>query len=49
MAELEDKHIVSLISQEWGRMSIVDTKAFMLPPARRSISGHKLLVIGIPV
>ena len=33
----------------WGRMSIVDTKAFMLPPALHSISGHKLRVIKIPV
>jgi len=32
-----------------GRMSIVDTKAFMLPPAWHSISGHKIRVIRIPV
>ena len=35
--------------QEWGRMAIVDTKSFMLPPARRSISVHKLQVVRIPV
>jgi hypothetical protein len=33
----------------WGRMAIVDTKSFMLPPARRSISVHKLQVVRIPV
>ena len=33
----------------WGRMSIMDTKPFMLPPAWHSISGHKLQVIRIPV
>jgi len=30
----------------WGRMSIVDTKAFMLLPALHSISGHRLLETG---
>jgi len=33
----------------WGRMSIVDTKAFMLPPAQHSISVHKLQVTDSPV
>jgi DNA repair photolyase len=34
----------------WGRMAIVDTKPFMLPPAsRHSISVHTLQVIRIPV
>jgi len=33
----------------WGRMSIVDTKPLMLPPARHSIFGHKLQVTGSPV
>jgi len=35
---------------KWGRMAIVDTKPFMLPPAsRHSISVHTLQVIRIPV
>ncbi len=28
----------------WGRMSITDTKPFMLPVTRHSIFGHKLPV-----
>ena len=36
--------------RHWGRMAIVDTKPFMLPPAsRHSISVHTLQVIRIPV
>jgi len=35
--------------EAWGRMSIVDTKPLMLPPARHSISVHKLQVTGSPV
>ena len=31
----------------WGRMSIVDTKAFMLQPVRHSIFGRNLRVIRI--
>ena len=33
----------------WGRMSIVDTRPFMLPPARHRISVYKPQVIRIPV
>jgi len=33
----------------WGRMAIVDTKPFMLPPTWHSISVHMLQVIRIPV
>jgi hypothetical protein len=32
----------------WGRMSIVDTKPFMLPAVRHSIFGHKLQEQGTP-
>jgi hypothetical protein len=33
----------------WGRMSIVDTKAFTLPALiQRSIAGHTLLATGSP-
>ena len=32
----------------WGRMSKVDTKAFMLPVTRHSISGHTLTVTNSP-
>ncbi len=33
----------------WGRMSIMDTKSLMLPPARHNISVYKPQVIRIPV
>ena len=33
---------------EWGGMSIIDTKPVILPPAQHSISGHKLLATGSP-
>ena len=33
-----------LVSRSWGRMSITDTKPFMLPVTRHSIFGHKLPV-----
>ena len=33
----------------WGRMSIVDTKAFMLPVTRHSIFGHTPPATGSPV
>jgi thioredoxin 1 len=33
---------------KWGRMSIIDTKPFMLLPARHSISVHKLQATGSP-
>jgi len=45
IAEL--RRIISI--KQWGRMSIVDTKPFMLPPARHSISVYKPQVIRIPV
>ena len=32
----------------WGRMAIVDTKAFMLQLVRHSISGHKLPATNSP-
>ncbi len=35
--------------KDWCRMSIMDTKPLMLPPALHSISGHKIQVIRIPV
>jgi len=34
---------------KWGRMSIVDTKAFMLPVIQHSIFGHTSPAIGSPV
>lgn len=38
----------SNIEFSWGRMSIIDTKPFMLLPARHSISVHKLQATGSP-
>jgi adenine-specific DNA-methyltransferase len=35
-------------TMKWGRMSIIDTKPFMLLPARHSISVHKLQATGSP-
>ncbi|MBI2848117.1 MAG: hypothetical protein HYX83_02980, partial [Chloroflexi bacterium] len=32
----------------WSRLSIMDTKAFMLPPVRHRIFGHRPLVTGSP-
>jgi hypothetical protein len=38
-----------IATDDWGRMSIVDTKHFMLPLIRRSIYEQRPLVTGTPV
>ena len=42
ITSIGDRTIKSLIGEFWGRMSKMDTKAFMLPPAQYCISGHRL-------